>query len=269
MNNRDPFAEKSSIYGKQRPGSESQASKTPSPPVAPSFPSRPSQGGTVPVPTRPVFPTPVKPAGVEDGSGVSPYAPPAFTPKAEDLFPSPQTPTSFDEDNDVFVDEVEETVEDVYEELFGVPLEGAESDYLPLDSEEEDLYEKRMVASDEEAQLPSLYSLAADPDPETRVYVASNPNTPHVLLDRLAKDPEADVREGVMENPSCPTSLYKSFVLDPDDFVVATWLDNPRTVPDMVIPLHGTKNPFLALKLIESSLVTEPVKVRLKQVLAS
>lgn len=277
MSNRDPFADKASPFGKQRPGSESQPPKTPTAPVTPSFPQRPAQGGTVPLPQRPAFPaTPAKPDADAPLPTQPQFAPPTFKPKADsplkgssdDLFPSASAETieeEYLEDEDIV--EGEETVEEAYEEIFGRPLVGSESDYLPLNSAEEDLYEKHMVASDSNAAMPSLYSLAADSDPDTRVYVASNPNTPIVLLERLAKDPDADVREGVMENENCPTPLYKNFVLDPDDFVVATWLDNPRTTAEMVNPLHETQNPFLALKLIESSLVPEMIKVRLKQVL--
>lgn len=283
MSNRDPFSEKANLYGRQRPGSEPTASEASSAPVTSGFPQKPVQGGTVPLPTRPSLPNPpVERTPSERTPAEFPaaptFVPPTFREKSnipsrgssDDLFPT-QAPTfnENEEDDESYFEEeeAEETVAEAYEELYGEPLVGSEEDYLPLTPAEEDLYEKRMVAADLDAAMPSLYSLAADPDVETRVEVASNPSTPLVLLERLAKDPEADVRESVMENENCPIQLYKSFVLDPDDFVVASWLANERTTSDMVVPLHNTKNAFIAHQLVETTLVSDLVKARLQQLL--
>lgn len=287
MSTKDPFADKQSPFGGRK-----NTNATP-PAENTGFPQKPVQSGNVPLPQKPAFPGfPVAPTGsaqtpeptapITPGAGIPQIpVPDVFTPKftpltnkpargsSDDLFPQAQEPVEDEtvfEDDDEFDEELEElSLDDVYTDIFGEELPADADNYEELTEEEELVFEKRMVAADDEAAGPSLYALADDEDETVRAFVAMNLNAPSLLLDKLARDPESEVRENVLANPNCSQQTYSSFVRDPDDFIVAMWIENPRTTAEMLQPLYTTTDPFIGRLLIESAVVPEPVKAQLRR----
>lgn len=275
MSTKDPFADKQSPFGGRRNTGVTPATEPGG------FPQKPVQSGNVPLPQKPAFPS-LSTTPTETPTANVPQIPvpetftPRFTPltnkpvrgSSDDLFPQTQSfnePETVFADDETFDDEVEELgLEDVYADIFGEDLPVDSDSYEELTEEEENVFEKRMVASDDEAAGPSLYALADDVDATVRAFVAMNLNAPSLLLDKLARDPESEVRENVLANPNCSQQTYSSFVRDTDDFIVAMWIENPRTTAEMLQPLYSTTDPFIGKLLIESAVVPEPVKTQLR-----
>lgn len=280
-NNTDPFSSNNSPFSKR--------TRTPDPATPVSKPQLPGLPGlpkpapvTPPEPAQQDFDTPEglsEPTPVSGGEVTVPKLPvfpnkPSFKPlnpargTVDELFPvAPETDDeeiiSTDEDDE----EYEETVEDIYKEIYG---EDVDPKMLTVNLTDEELLdvEKKMDALSDPAALPTLYALADDEDWSTRAFVASNPHTPESLLARLATDEESMVRQNVMENPNISDELYRSFAKDKDEDVIVDWLEFHRTTPDMITVLFNTTNDFVASVMLELPTVPSSIKAALKQKLS-
>lgn len=237
-------------------GGSGQPAKLPPLPVqasgtmAPSTPQAPAADTPI---QNPHLPAPNKAAPLPPLPG-RPVAAQAPTPVEQEVEETPEFDEEVESDSlwDVAPDDVDDEFEDEEEIL--------------LSEDEEALVDRLFFSTDPNIAEPTIHALLDQDGLEWEVCeaLASNPSTPHYFLVALAQHENDLVRQAVMENETISDELYESFIDDEEIMVVAAFLENPRTTPEMALRLADHEDSYIRILVKQSPLLTDSQKAQVK-----